>query len=37
MNLLHPKKIKEIISKDKLSKNPFERLIITCEEKSSKK
>lgn len=37
MNLVHPKSIKEIIKKDKLSKNPFERLIIACEEKAYKK
>lgn len=36
MNLLHPKSLKDIIKKPDNQKNPFERLIIACEDKSSK-
>lgn len=37
MNLLHPKSIKETINKPSNLKNPFERLIIACEDKANKK
>lgn len=37
MKLIHPKSIKETIKKEKSLKNPFERLIIACEDKASKK